>query len=134
MTTIDDVRKGLEARWKGHRAIGLCRALIGKVELIGLQNARHLSLMRLSEMVKKTSVDEELLLALNILSANEPPLLSIAALFHDGNKEFDLDPEEIDNLLSTDTIVHPQTGHIVRQASEQTSIYYTVSDELCERD
>jgi hypothetical protein len=134
MNTINDVRQGLEKRWEGHRVLDLCRTLIGKVEDIGPKDAKHLSLGRLSEMVKKQAVDEELLLALTILSGSEPPLLNVAALFHDGAEEFDLDPEEIDNLLTTDTLVHPHTGKLVLHASEKTSIYYTVSDEICERD
>ncbi|MBY6056760.1 hypothetical protein [Leisingera daeponensis] len=130
--TLGDVKRCLSLRWADHRYFAICNALANYVEKLGVSNARYLSLKRLSEAAGKSEVDDELLIALNILSTSAPPLLSAAAVLHIDGKEFDLEPEEVDAVIHDDTVVHPQTGAIIPEASRITEIYYTISEDISE--
>ena len=130
--TFGDVKRCLASRWAEHPYIAICNSLANYVEKLGVSNARYLSLRRLSEVAGKSEVDEELLIALNILSTSVPPLLSAAAVLHIDGKEFDLDPEEVDSVIQDDTVVHPLTGDIILEASRITEIYYTISEGISE--
>ncbi|MBY6088962.1 hypothetical protein [Maritimibacter alkaliphilus] len=100
------------------------------MEAVGIQNAKHLSLKRLSVVAGKDDVDGELLAALNILANIAPPLLSVAACLHFNEVEFDLEPDDIDEILRDDSVPHPITGEIIREASKYTEFYYAVSEGI----
>ena len=130
MATVQDVLVGLASRWSEHPSIAVCNKLTEYVEKIGVANVQYLSLSHLSQVVGKTAVDEELLSALNILSVSSAPLLKFAAILHYDDEEFDLEPEEVDAILSEDTVVHPISGEMIENASEHTEIYYTISEGI----
>lgn len=128
--SFQDVSDGLSKRWAGHRSTPICFQLLSYVQRIGVKNAKYLSMERLASVAGRRIIDEEFLVALNILSVSSPPLLSVAAILHFEDEEYDLDTDEVDLVLGEDTAIHPITGEIIHNASEHTEIYYTVHEGM----
>lgn len=108
----------------------LCVSLAEKALNLPESEANFITFNTLLRLSGMSEIDGKLIGAANFLTSSTVAIFNVHAQFtdHTGEK-FKLENEVFDNLLSTNSLVHPKTGETIKNAGEMVVPYFSLITE-----
>ncbi len=106
----------------------VCLTLTKRLFCLSPSETKFLTFTSFMNLINTDSLDNELLAAVNFLSSSEFAILEPHGLFVDeSGDEFQLSTEEFDLLLSSNELVHPNTGQLVSNPKGMVCPFFVMS-------
>ncbi|MDP4027033.1 hypothetical protein Q8W71_31065 [Methylobacterium sp. NEAU 140] len=129
--SVEGIRADLEKRWSDQRAGKLCQIIIDYMVKKPVDQLQFMTYGTFAEILGKSSIDDETVLAITILTNSNISALDACAMFVDENDvEHEIDPSELYEALSTGKLVHPETGNPVEDFASKIIPFYVPSDRF----
>lgn len=129
---LDAVKEELKARWGGE--IGeLCASILDFVASRPPDHLQMLTLRTLTHAAGKEKFDAKVLSAVTILSTSEFSFLDPHTLFiDDDDEQYEIPLTELAEARAAGSLVHPESGEIIRDFEEKIVPYFVPSNRLLE--
>lgn len=129
--SAEDIRNELKERWSDSPAFELCLKIVDFVEQMPVDQARMLTFKSITSAIGWKKVDEELLVALNILVSTRIAALDAhAMLIDDDNEEHEIEPDALAKAQRSGSLVHPETGEPVPDYEEKVFPFFVPTDRF----
>lgn len=129
--SIDDIRSEVIKRWADQPASKLCLEIVDYIAKTPRDRLDFMTYRTFLNILGKTTVDDDLLTALTILTSSKIAALDAHAMFVDENdNEHEVEPEELFDAINKGTFVHPDTGQLVEDFSSRIIPFYVPSNRI----
>jgi hypothetical protein len=126
--TLASIKEEILQRWANVPAAPLCLRIIDYIAELPQSNRQMLTYRTLQVAAGKSTVDDDLLAAVNILVNSPIAVFDAHGLFIDDDEsEFELTPEELLEATRSGTFIHPESGESVPEYSEKIVPFFTPS-------
>lgn len=132
--TISDIKHGIKSRWGQSTAADTALTVINAIESADAPLDSVLRVRDILNILGASELNGEIISALAILAQSEfAILLAGGELIDEDGKHHSLSPDEFQNALDLDTVIHPITKKEVSEASRQITPIFEVMKGLFER-
>ncbi|MGE0230794.1 MAG: hypothetical protein AB7O39_09385 [Flavobacteriaceae bacterium] len=129
--SAEDIRNELKERWRASPAFTLCLKIVDFVERMPPDQSRMLTFKTITNAIGRNKVDDDLLIALNILVSTRIAALDAhAMLIDDDNEEHEIEPEALAKAQMSGRLVHPETGEPVPDYEEKLFPFFVPTDRF----
>ncbi|MCC0035324.1 MAG: hypothetical protein H6887_08705 [Hoeflea sp.] len=129
--SAEDIRNELKERWSASPAFTLCLQIVDFVEQLPADQARMLTFKTITNAIGRNKIDDELLVALNILASTRIAALDAhAMLIDDDREEHEIEPEALAKAQMSGSLVHPETGEPVPDYEEKVFPFFVPTDRF----
>lgn len=131
MSRIEELKAELLERWSDNATLPLCLLLVDAMEKLPDEEMSMLTFTSLMNLVDRAGIDEDLLLAVGLLSNTSIHALDSKLLFiDDDEREFEVPKEELAEAQRTGEFVHPETGQPVDHFESKIVPFFVPSEKF----
>ncbi len=129
--TLGEIREAYRSHW-GELPVGsVCLDIIDFVASKPLAQLQFLTFTTLSQAAGRTSVDMDVLAAINLLTGSRLTVLQAHAMLVDEDEtEHELSVEDFADARRTGALIHPETGDLVPDFESHVIPFFTPTQEL----
>ena len=130
----EELVKGVEETW-GQTPLGdICLLLIDRIFAINPAETRALTYRNMLDFIGHDNVSPELIAALNVLTTSRFAILDAGGFLVDEDDEsFELTPEQLEEVVRSNTLVHPIKGEAVKDAAKKVCPFFSLKEDVVER-
>ena len=126
--TLASIKEEILQRWANVPAAPLCVRIIDYIAGLPQSNRQMLTYRTLLAAAGKSTIDDDLLAAVNILVNSPVAIFDAHGLFvDDDDSEFELTPDELLAASRSGIFIHPESGESVPDCNEKIIPFFTPS-------
>lgn len=129
--SAEDIRKELKERWSASPVLTLCLKIVDFVASLPPDEARFLTFKTIIHGAQKTAVDDDLLVALNILANTRIAALDAHAMLVDEDQEeHEIAPNDFAEAQRSGLLIHPETGEPVLDFEQRVYPFFVPTERF----
>jgi len=123
-----ELKAGVTAVLGDTETASTCVQLVDALLDLSPPEGEFLTFTSIQKLLGFTSIDSSLVQAVQFLTSSQFHLLAAHGQFvDDDGDEYTLEAEEFDEVLLNGTMVHPSTGHVLKDARDSVVPFFVLS-------
>ncbi|MFV1849666.1 MAG: DEAD/DEAH box helicase [Porticoccaceae bacterium] len=129
--TIDELKQGIRTHWGEADAAVVAIRIIDELSSRKRPEGDILTVSDILEMLQSKELSDDIIAALSILAQSEFAVFSSGGVLVDeGGKRHRLSPEDFQEVLDRDTVVHPTTREQLKEASKRVVPLFDLTADI----
>lgn len=134
MRNVELIKSQVAEKWSDGKTVEFCVTILDFIDARPRKDSSHLTFNVLAKIVGQSSVNQELLAAVTILSAHFTALnLRFLFIDEDGAEHY-LDDDEAKDWIQGDVVAHPESGKLIQEAEKYLFPYYEGNKSFLEQE